>query len=113
MRTIWKFLLELGPGWQFVSVGPGPVLLCDFDPATGQPAIWIERNPANTAKAGLREFGIFPTGGEIPDSASHCGSLIDKPRHLVWHIYERVARGDQARQAIERHGSPDRASGIQ
>lgn len=92
MRTIWKFPLELGGlGWQQLNAaGDGPVVLVDLDPATGQPAVWIEHDPTQIGKSPMREFRIFPTGGGIEPGAVHRGSLIDKPRHLVRHVYERV-----------------------
>lgn len=96
MRTIWKFPLSLGGlGWQAVKAGSGPVVLCDLDPATGAPAVWIEHDPEELRQFPVREFGIFPTGGPIAADAEHRGSLIDKPRHLVWHVYERSSEAGQ------------------
>lgn len=90
MRTVWKFPLHMR-GWNDVEMGEDAdhttkVVLAAIDPATGEPAVWIEGDDEGRPMA--RSFGVFPTGGRIAADAEHVGSIIDGA--FVWHVYERT-----------------------
>lgn len=87
-RVIWKFPLSAA---LTVVEAPalGRVVMCGLDPATGDPAVWIELNP--DAPRVQRGFRVYGTGHEILGDGGfpydvHVGSLICGA--LVLHVYE-------------------------
>lgn len=90
MRTIWKFPIAIGEDTTIEVPKMASIRLAGLDPATGQPAIWVELDPAR--KRTERRFRIYGTGHEIEGDDGgfpqplHIGSVIQGP--FVWHIFE-------------------------
>lgn len=86
-RQVWKFPIG---SMTVVSVPfTANVTLVALDPATEQPAIWLEVDH-NLPKV-ERIFGIFGTGHSIEGNGGfpsplHVGSVVQAP--VVWHVYE-------------------------
>jgi hypothetical protein len=99
MKTVWKYLLQVGRVNIIGVPAQARVVLAAIDPVSGSPAIWIETEPPVVGR-GLgsepmgddvikeaRRFVVRGTGAEIDEGEVHVGSMID--RAFVWHIYER------------------------
>ncbi len=87
MRTIWKFLIAIGPITTIEVPGTAVVRLAAIDPETGGPAIWVELETDQFRTK--RRFAIHRTGGEIDTDGAfpdYVGSMVD--RSFVWHIFE-------------------------
>jgi len=86
MRTVWKFPLDVSDRPTTVKVPhlAKPVHV-GLDPATGQPAVWIELYD-DQPKA-EREYKVHGTGHPTDDSGTHVGAVIQGI--FVWHGYER------------------------
>jgi len=86
-RQVWKFPLGT---MSIVNVPlTARVVLVALDPATEQPAIWLEVD--QSAPKVDRAFGIFGTGHPIEGdggfpSPLHVGSVVQG--RFVWHVYE-------------------------
>jgi hypothetical protein len=87
MRTVWKFPLQ-----QITEIevpGSANVNLVALDPATGDPALWMELDPSLARVR--RKFAIYGTGHEIAGNGGypspiHVGSVVHGT--FVWHVYE-------------------------
>lgn len=91
-RVIWKFVIRHGVETVVSIPREAPVRLAGKDPASGDPAIWVE--VPTPAEAVARAFVVVATGQKIEGDGGfpydlHVGSYIDAP--YVWHIYERRA----------------------
>lgn len=90
MRTIWKFPIAIGAVTKIEVPAIAPIRMAGLDPATGEPAIWVELD--TDAPRVERRFVVHGTGHEIPGTDGgypqpiHVGSLIQGP--FVWHIFE-------------------------
>ena len=73
--------------------GGSRVVLIALDPASGEPAIWLE--VTECAMPQTRTFRVYGTGAKIfpgdpvggTNQDIHVGSVIQGP--YVWHVYER------------------------
>jgi hypothetical protein len=86
-RQVWKF--PLGTMAVLSAPASAKVVLVALDPATDQPAIWLEVDQ-DLPKV-ERIFGIYGTGHSIEGNGGfpsplHVGSVVQPP--FVWHIYE-------------------------
>ena len=87
MRKVYKFPLDITSRTPVMASILAPVVLVDIDPATGNPAIWLEADWQAEPQI-ERSFFVIGTGWEIAPDLKHHGSLIDLAG-FVWHIYER------------------------
>lgn len=86
-RQVYKFPLDLTGRTTVMASILAPIVLVDIDPATGNPAIWIEA--AWKVEPQIeRSFFVVGTGWEIAPDLKHVGSTIDRAG-FVWHVYER------------------------
>ena len=86
MKVIHKLPLHaIGtPLRTHITTGAKPVA---FQYQAGVPTWWLELPPDwEEEKLSAREFQIFGTGREIPNSAVYIGTVQDD--WLVWHLYE-------------------------
>jgi hypothetical protein len=86
-RQVWKF--PIGTVTVVSVPSTAKVTLVALDPATGQPAIWLEVDQ-DLPKV-QRMFGLFGTGHSIEGNGGfpsplHVGSVVQAP--FVWHVYE-------------------------
>lgn len=90
MRTVWKFPLQ--PVTTIKVPATARVVLVAIDPATSDPALWIELDPADEKVS--RTFAIYGTGHAIEGVFGqpmpvHVGSVIHGS--FVWHVYEELS----------------------
>ena len=88
MRQVWKFPLDITSRTPVMACLIAPVVLVDIDPASGNPAIWIEADWQAWLQV-ERSFFVLGTGWDVAPDLKHHGSCIDAGG-FVWHIYERV-----------------------
>lgn len=91
-RVVWKFPIAIGPVTTISIPRSAQVRLAALDPASGDPAIWVELDPEAARED--RRFVIYGTGHEIEGDGGypydlHVGSVIHGA--FVWHIYEKRA----------------------
>lgn len=88
MRTVWKY--PLNPGVTRVQLTSSYLVRSvGVDPATGEPAVWVELEPARTPTT--TTFVTYGTGHEhlVPEAdhtAVFVGTVWQVP--FVWHVYE-------------------------
>lgn len=88
-RAVWKFPIVVGVITTIEVPRIAQIRPAALDPATGEPAIWVELDP--NAERVPRRFRIYGTGHEIEGDGGfpypiHVGSLIQGA--FVWHIFE-------------------------
>lgn len=86
-RKVYKFPLDITSRTPIRASILAPVVLVDIDPATGNPAVWLEADWQAEPQI-ERSFFVIGTGWEIAPDLKHHGSAIDRAG-FVWHIYER------------------------
>lgn len=89
-RVVHKFLVPFRSGAQLPVIPASQtasVVFAAMDPRSGQPAVWLEFDPAVRMGEG-RRMVAFATGDEIPDGWVHRGSMVDGS--FIWHVYEQV-----------------------
>lgn len=96
MHTIWKHLIptqqptggdDAGHRARYtITAPPGAVVKIDADPATGQPAAWIE-HPDAGAPPVEHHVWILGTGWAFPPDVqlTHSATILTGP--YVWHFY--------------------------
>lgn len=85
MPVIHKFVLNLGQDLLVEADPSAEVVLVGQDPASGLPAVWIQREPEAWLRHRL-QFTIVGTGHPVPPGATHVGSAICGA--FVWHVYQ-------------------------
>ncbi len=90
-ETIWKYPLP-SPVTEIELPWNAAVRHVAIDPASGNPAIWVQLNPiAGRVK---RTFRVHGTGHPIDSNCEFLGTVI-MAGSLVWHVFERTT--DHAR----------------
>lgn len=107
MRKVYKFPLDITSRTPVMASILAPVVLVDIDPATGNPAIWLEADWQAEPQI-ERSFFVIGTGWEIAPDLKHHGSTIDRA-DFVWHVYERRRRGQGISPGILGHRRSDRS----
>jgi len=54
-----------------------------------QPCLWVLLTPGPATQS--RKFGIYGTGGQVPDHWEYVGTYADLP--YVWHVFEEKIGG--------------------
>lgn len=92
MKTIWKF--KITKSEQYYELPAGARVL-RFAPQNGSTYFWalLDQN----APLARRAFGVFGTGWDIPDDATHMQSCEDGP--YIWHLFELVPRDAVSEEA--------------
>lgn len=90
MKTIHKFPLAI-EGTQEITMPVGAsVLTAGVDP-NGIVCLWAEVN-TDEEKTETRVFALFGTGHPVTHKQGHqlfyIGTVVERNRPLVWHIYE-------------------------
>ncbi|MET0439193.1 MAG: hypothetical protein ABW043_17040 [Devosia sp.] len=84
MTVVYKYPLR-SPVVSVEMPDGGAIRLVARDPASVNPAIWVEHDLRQPAVR--RTFLVFGTGMEVEAESTHVGSLI--AGDYVWHVYER------------------------
>jgi hypothetical protein len=87
MRAVYKFPLDITGRTTIMASSLTQIVLCAIDPASGNPALWLDADWPNEPRV-ERHFFVFGTGWAIEPHYKHVGSVID-PGGFVWHVYER------------------------
>jgi hypothetical protein len=84
MQTVYKYPISMQADVRVMMPEDATVIAVGID-GTGSPCVWALVDPDAPATV-ERKFGVYGTGGRIPDFWEFRGTFFTLP--YVWHVFE-------------------------
>jgi hypothetical protein len=88
-QTVYKYPISFQEDRR-VGMPEGAVVVAVGLDGNGEPCVWALVDPDKPVVAPMRKFGIYGTGGRVPDFWEYRGTFFQLP--FVWHVFEEKLR---------------------
>jgi hypothetical protein len=85
MKTVYKYQLSFREDVTLLMPKSAVIVAVGCD-GIGQPCVWAEVDFNRLHETQQRKFGVYGTGGHVPDFWEYRGTFFAMP--YVWHVFE-------------------------